>query len=319
MKLTVVIPTFKRPPDLLRCLDGLDAQRRLPDEVIVVCRQEDGETLELLARWLKQPSPYRKKQVVVRLPGVIQAMSAGVREASGDIVAFMDDDAVPWPDWVERLMPHYDAPEIGGVGGRDVMEGAPAPAKRVVGRVTWYGKLIGHHDQGYGSPREADVLKGVNMSFRRNLIRFPQFMRGAGAQAHFEVYVCLSIRRMGYKLIYDPGLMVDHYPAQRHDIDQRNAVVHEAVANASFNLSAALLYGMPAYRRPVRVAYAFLVGDRRTPGLLRFLYGVLRRDRTVVRSFLPAQKGVLEGLLHVIRRESTPSSARLDAKGGRQS
>lgn len=319
MKLTVVIPSYKRPLDLERCLAGLDGQKQAPDEVIVVYRDEDVQTEEFLQQWEQQETSYRKKRVQVCVPGVIQAMSAGIAQAEGDITAFIDDDAVPWPDWVEKLKKYYRDPQVGGVGGRDVMEGADRRRKQsVVGQVTWYGKLIGNHDQGFGEAREADVLKGVNMSFRTGLIQFPDFMKGRGAQVHFEVYVCMRIRKLGYKLIYDPELRVYHYPAPRHDIDQRNAVVRDAVTNASFNLSVALLHGLSSYKRPARVVYATLVGDRRAPGLIRFLAGAASNDRAVVQSFIPAQKGLMNGLLYYIRNSGPGAGGTLEVKGGRQ-
>lgn len=319
MKLTVVIPTYRRPLALANCLAGLDGQELPPDEVVVVCRQEDEKTLELLGQWEKRQAPYRKKQVHVAKPGVIHAMSTGVAHASGEIVAFIDDDAVPWPDWIKRLKRYYEDPRVGGAGGRDVMTGTGHGGKKsVVGQITWYGRLIGNHDRGYGNAREVDVLKGVNMSFRKNLIAFPDFMKGSGAQVHFEVYVCMNIRKLNYKLIYDPQLRVNHYPAQRHDDDQRNRIVREAVFNSAFNLSTALLHGLSGYRRPVRIIYSVAIGDRRIPGLLRFLYGAARRDRGVVHSFLPAQKGLFHGMLYYFRHAARQGNAKLEAKGGGQ-
>lgn len=319
MKLTVVIPSYKRPQELANCLQGIDAQERQPDEVIVVCREEDAATLEFIGKWEKAPALYKKRHVRVAQPGVIHAMQAGVERASGDIVAFVDDDAVPWKDWASRLMDYYLDPQVGGVGGRDMIAGRDHSIRKpVVGRVTWYGKLIGNHDQGYGSPREVDVLKGVNMSFRTALVRFPGFMKGKGAQVHFEVFLCMGVRRKGYKLIYDPELRVDHYPAERHDIDQRNAIVRDAVANASFNLSVALLHGLPAYRRPARIAYGVLVGDRRMPGVARMLYGAARGDRTVMQTFLPSMKGQLEGVLFYYRRQHDSPGQKLQWKEGQR-
>lgn len=317
MKLTVVIPSYKRPQELANCLRGIDAQERQPDEVIVVCREDDSGTLEFIGKWEKAPAFYIKCHVRVAQPGVIHAMQAGVERASSDIVAFVDDDAVPWKDWAGRLLDYYRDPQVGGVGGRDMIAGRDHSIRKpVVGRVTWYGKLIGNHDQGCGGPREVDVLKGVNMSFRTALVQFPDFMKGKGAQVHFEVFLCMRIRRKGYKIIYDPELRVDHYPAVRHDIDQRNAIVRDAVANASFNLSVALLHGLPAYRRPARIAYGVLVGDRRMPGVARVLYGAARGDRTVMQTFLPSMKGQLEGVLFYYRRQHDSPGQKLQWKEG---
>ncbi|MGF6982009.1 GT2 family glycosyltransferase [Paraburkholderia atlantica] len=44
MKLTVLVPTYRRPADLARCLAALERQSRAPDEVIVVARVDDDAT-----------------------------------------------------------------------------------------------------------------------------------------------------------------------------------------------------------------------------------------------------------------------------------
>lgn len=49
MKISVLVPTYRRPADLARCLLALQRQQRLPDEVIVVARPEDDATHERLA------------------------------------------------------------------------------------------------------------------------------------------------------------------------------------------------------------------------------------------------------------------------------
>ncbi|MDF2937700.1 MAG: glycosyl transferase family 2, partial [Paenibacillaceae bacterium] len=90
MMLTVVIPSYKRPRELANCLAGIDAQKRQPDEVIVVCREEDAGTLEFVEQWEAAPAGYIKRHVQVSKPGVIHAMQTGVENASGDIAAFID-------------------------------------------------------------------------------------------------------------------------------------------------------------------------------------------------------------------------------------
>jgi cellulose synthase/poly-beta-1,6-N-acetylglucosamine synthase-like glycosyltransferase len=101
-------------------------------------------------------------------------MNAGLDAACGDIIAFTDDDAAPHTDWLERIEAHFlSDTNIGGVGGRDwVYHGTQLEEgeREVVGQVQWFGRVIGEHHLGVGEAREVDVLKGVNMSFRRSAI-----------------------------------------------------------------------------------------------------------------------------------------------------
>ena len=126
-------------------------------------------------------------------------MEAGVSAARGEIVAFIDDDAVPRPDWLRRLVRHFDDPEVGGVGGRDYIARPEVPNMPTVdvGRVTRWGKVIGNHHRGTGEPRSVMVLKAAGMAFRRHALALPTGLRGAGAQPHFEVAMSLSAIRRG--------------------------------------------------------------------------------------------------------------------------
>jgi len=311
--LSVVIPTYKRSAELLRCLDGIDRQELPPQEVVVVCRDGDEASRQAVRHWLAAPAAYGKKMVLVRQAGVLQAMRAGTAAADGEIVVYTDDDAVPRASWLRRLAGHYADPMVGGVGGRDVQPGVRG-SKAKVGRITWYGKLVGNHHIGAGPARRVDVLKGVNMSFRKQLAAIPDGLLGAGAQVHFEVHMCMAVSRQGYRLIYDPEAVVDHYPAARFDKDQRHQFVGDAVRDAAYNLQSAFLRGTGAYRRLLRIVYAAAVGDRALPGAGRLLVALLRGEREVARAFLPAQSGqwlsLRQQLLRGKRRIAPPMEER---------
>jgi len=96
MKHTVIVPTYRRPHDLARCLQALTQQVSLPAEVIVVVRDQDADTWAMLETLKSLSLPL--KPVTVTVPGVIAAMNAGVAAATGDFIAFTDDDAAPHPD-----------------------------------------------------------------------------------------------------------------------------------------------------------------------------------------------------------------------------
>ncbi|MEL6163750.1 MAG: glycosyltransferase family 2 protein, partial [Cyanobacteria bacterium J06628_3] len=222
MSIAVIIPTYRRSQDLARCLEALQNLTRPADEVIVVVRDTDTQTWSFLQTFDTKNLPLRTATVTVT--GVVAAMNAGLDEASTDIVAFTDDDAAPHPDWLARIESHYLADDcVGGVGGRDwVYHGSDLEDgnSRTVGQVSWFGRVVGNHHIGAGEAREVDVLKGVNMSFRRAAIQdwhFDGRMKGTGAQVHFELAFSLKLKRAGWKLIYDPQVAVNHYPAKRFD------------------------------------------------------------------------------------------------------
>ncbi|MBD1907423.1 glycosyltransferase family 2 protein [Funiculus sociatus GB2-A5] len=281
MKITVIVPTYRRPKDLVRCLEALKQQTRPADQVLAIVRDTDSETWTFLATF--NPDLLPLNTVTVKVPGVVAAMNAGLDFAKGEIIAFTDDDAAPHSDWLARIENHFLSDEqIGGVGGRDwVYHGTQLEDGEceVVGQVNWFGRMIGNHHFGVGAPREVDLLKGVNMSFRRTAIkelRFDQRMQGTGAQVNFEIAFSLALKRAGWKLIYDPKVAVDHYPAQRFDEDQRRSFNKIALTNAVHNETLILLEHLPRANRAVFLLWAILVGTRESLGLvqcLRFLPG----------------------------------------------
>jgi GT2 family glycosyltransferase len=245
----------------------------------------------------------RVKETTVAAPGVLAAMGAGVQVALGQIIAFTDDDAVPRPDWLERLLPHFADPSVGGAGGRDVLQPADRfhrPLTHDVGRISAWGKIVGNHHIGDGPPRDVMVLKGVNMAFRREAFALPVYLRGSGAQPHIEVATCLWARRHGWRLVFDPSAMVDHYPGPRFDGDRRGSPDPAAVRDASYNLVTCLL----AVERQLywrRAVFGLFIGDRAAPGLARAAAAALRGERDVLRHLVPSIQGQTQALIDIAR------------------
>src|SRR5437763_1464690 len=131
-RIDVVLPTYRRPELLEQCLHAIALQKYHPAAVIVVVRIDDHDSKTVLATIASDLSPL----VVVEIndPGVIAAMSAGVARSSAPLIAFTDDDARPRPDWISRIVAHFDDPTVGGVGGRDVIAGQEHPLTESVGR-----------------------------------------------------------------------------------------------------------------------------------------------------------------------------------------
>jgi GT2 family glycosyltransferase len=274
---SVVIPTYRRPESLRRCLGGVTGQDRSPDEVVIVSHSDDEATLDVVRSHreaLLAPSALPIRVVTVRTRSVLAAMDVGVSESRSEAVAFTDDDACPRRDWLGRLLSAYDDHRVAAVGGRDVIHQhgvVVRGAAYTVGRVQWFGRTIGNHHIGQGPPREVDVLKGVNLSLRRHLWAVDPRLRGRGAEPHWELDVSLRLRRSGWKLIYNPEAVVDHFVAPRVNERQRDEVSLDYVRDSAHNETYALLKWSCAWLRPVVFVYAVMVGSRMAPGALAAL------------------------------------------------
>lgn len=259
--ISVLVPTYRRPDHLRRCLDALAAQTRPIDQLVVVRRVDDDPTAAVLdgGRWTVDV-------VLVDQPGVIHAVAAGLRAATGDVVCLTDDDAEPRRDWIERLVAHYDDPDVAAVGGLDVQHDETERVEATVGAITPIGRVVGFHHLGGPPAREVDHLRGVNMSARREWWRVDRRLRGRGAQYAFEMDACLAARRAGRRVIYEPAAIVDHAHAPRPDDEPRDGYGFDERVDRAHNETYMLLKWLPAGRALVALGYGLAIGTRAAPG-----------------------------------------------------
>jgi cellulose synthase/poly-beta-1,6-N-acetylglucosamine synthase-like glycosyltransferase len=297
VKLTVLVPTYRRPADLSRCLRALEAQTRPPDQVVVIAREDDHDTRSLLAA--RQPDPLPLQVLPTELRGQVAALNAGLRAAAGDVIAILDDDTAPWPDWLDRIESHFTGnPRLGGLGGRDMIRAEwfdVVEDTSKVGRISWYGRWVGQAHRGTGPAREVDLLKGCNMSFRREASRglwFDRRLKGDGAQWFNDAAFCLAVKRAGWQVVYDPAVRVDHYLGERPAGDGRESETPADVYGVVYNETLILLEYFSPARRVALLGFGLTVGTRRAPGLLQWLRSALvgrRSDREYYTAALRAR------------------------------
>ena len=300
---TVLIPTYQRPQQLKLCLQALESQTCRPDQVLVVLRKGDQGSRAVLQGYQDQRQ-LRVQAVYIDRPGKAAAVNAALGKAVGDILCFTDDDAIPHNDWLERLVEHYTDPTVGGCGGKDLVY-INGERQRghvsIVGQVTWYGKIYHNHhlDLETDSPFPVDILKGVNMSFRRQLVT-PLDEKLLGETPYFEENdTCLKIRRQGYQLIYDPRILVDHYPTPERVVEnsQRNYLRPAMAYAVSFNNTYMMLKNLPFIRRCIFIVFTFVIGTADSLGVMRALWGfITERNYRYVLVLPAAVTGKLNGI-----------------------
>lgn len=305
MTISVVIPTYRRSKDLERCLKALKQQTRQANEVLVIVRDTDTETWEFLEKNFNHFCPFQC--VKVTIPGQVAALNTGLDAAFGDIIAITDDDAAPHPQWLARIESHFLSDDkIGGVGGRDYIYeetqfrdlNIPLVKPQLVGKVQWFGRVVGNHHIGSETICEVDILKGANMSYRRSAIKdqyFDDRLRGTGAQAHNDLAFSLAVRRKGWKLIYDPLVAVDHYPGQRFDQDKRGEFNALAMANRVHNKTLTLLEHLPSDQRFIFLIWAVLIGTRGELGLIQLLRFIPTQRQLARKKWLASMQGRWQG------------------------
>lgn len=203
--------TLERLETLGEAIESVRAQTRPTDEIVLVIDHADELLAESRSRWTNIRVVANREA-----PGLSGARNTGVDESSGDIVAFLDDDAVASPQWLGRLANAYSDERVVGAGG------AVHP-RWLEGRPRWFPAefdwVVGCSHS--GMPRERAAVRnlvGANMSFRRDaLVEIGGFRRELGRIGTIpagceETDLCIRLaeRWPQTEIVYDPPASVDH-------------------------------------------------------------------------------------------------------------
>lgn len=198
-------------------VESLRAQTQPPHEVVLVIDHAPELLEEVRERW-----PDLKIVANREEQGLSGARNTGVAEATGEVIAFLDDDAIAAPDWLQRLAAAYADPKVLGAGGS-------VRPRWVEGKPGWFPPefdwVVGCTHSGMPQePAPVRNLVGANMSFRREpLIEVGGFSHDLGRVGTLPVgceETDLSIRVHQRwpkaEIRYDPAAAVDHVvPAAR--------------------------------------------------------------------------------------------------------
>jgi glycosyltransferase involved in cell wall biosynthesis len=169
-RISVIIPARNDAEYLRACLAALQLQTRPADEIVVVDNVSSDHTADVArtagARVVTEP-----------VQGIPAAAAAGFDAAQGEILARLDADSLPHPDWLHRIEAHLDGPDAAGlVTGPAVFYGGNAVARWLGVRVylPTYFRLMGlvlGHPPAFGSnfAMRASVWAGVRDKVHRGI------------------------------------------------------------------------------------------------------------------------------------------------------
>lgn len=133
---SVVIPTYRRPNLLQRCLSALAGQTLSHSsfEIIVVDDGDCEQTRDVIRRFSRVPlsAPVLRYTVAHETQGPAAARNKGWRMAAGGVIAFTDDDTIPEQDWLTQGLKAL-TPDLAAVTGRVVVpvQGRPTDFERM--------------------------------------------------------------------------------------------------------------------------------------------------------------------------------------------
>jgi GT2 family glycosyltransferase len=226
---SIIICTADRHDVLKHALEALQKIHYSEFEVIVIDASSTSITSQIIESF-NQCSQYPLKFQKVAPRNISYSRNIGTKLAKGQIVAFLDDDAVPPPDWIEQLLASYSqfGDKCAAVGGsvRDrTRPGHPVQFQRGITNVFSETQSVrSSHSVNYNCPDGFwfNGVMGTNASFRKDLLE-----KVNGYDEFFEYFldetdVCLRLIQAGYEVHYADS-EVDHYPAASHNrVDQKH-------------------------------------------------------------------------------------------------
>ena len=218
LRTSVVIATRNRAALLRRCVEAVAAQEKPPGgfEVLIVDSASTDQTPRV-ADELAQKYAGKVRAVREDRPGLSRARNRALRETEGELLAFLDDDAVPQPRWLHSLVKTMDESGAVAVGGRVIgIWPAGAPPRWLHEHVRNF--VAGASPQGdqarpYGP---AEWPGGGNSLIRRQAIEaaggFNERLGRIGDNllSGEEVELFQQIARTGLPMIFAPDAVIHH-------------------------------------------------------------------------------------------------------------
>jgi GT2 family glycosyltransferase len=195
---SVVVCTYNGARTIRECLEGF-LRLQYPNFEVIVVNDGSNDSTPTIAR------EYGFRVISSENRGLSAARNTGMEAASGEIVAYIDDDARPDPHWLMYLAHAFMTTTHAGIGGPNIPPPGDGPVADCVANAP------GGPIHVLLTDRVAEHIPGCNMAFRKSALQAiggfdPQF-RTAGD----DVDVCWRLQQRGWTIGFSPGAVVWHH------------------------------------------------------------------------------------------------------------
>jgi len=199
-KLSIIIPVKESNQNLDECIKHC-LELDYPDYEIIVLPDSSIEM------------SYNVKIVLTGAKGPSEKRNIGIKEAAGEIIAFLDDDAFPSKSWLGNAIKNFSDEEVGAVGGPAVTPDNDSLKEKASGII--YSSLLGGGVYRYRYiPHKrlfVDDFPSCNFIVRKSVLK-----ETGGFKTKFwpgeDTVLCLEIiKKTGKKIVYDPSALVYHH------------------------------------------------------------------------------------------------------------
>ena len=201
MKVSVFICTYNRGSLIYNTLKRIiEDQTRLPDQIIVVNGGGENDCSKTLAYWKTQFEDL--KEIKTQNINLSTSRNIGLPYCEGEIIIQTDDDAAPFPDWIEKHVDaHKNYPTAGVIGGDVVDASGDSLLFKIADATTFphYDKLT-----------TVRSVPGVNSSYKKEVIRDvgnydTNLFRGEDVDFNWRAI------QKGWKVLFFPNVKVYHH------------------------------------------------------------------------------------------------------------
>jgi GT2 family glycosyltransferase len=212
--------TTDRLKDIFELLDSIKAQTYNHIETILVI-ERSMELSDQIKQYVEERAIPSVKAVFNHgEPGLSAARNLGVKEAGGDIIAFIDDDALPSPNWAEEMVKTYQDKSVIGATGPVLPLWKDEPVEWFPDELDWILSCAAF--SGITSKKEVRNVFGTNMSFRRDAFDSSGLFlthlgaKGGGETGKHELvgdeteFSIRVKRRTGKHILYNPNIKAWH-------------------------------------------------------------------------------------------------------------
>lgn len=261
---TVVICTRCRSGLLRKCLEGIRHLNPRPDEVIVVDNTDGDPATQSVA------SQFGARCVTEPLEGLSRARNRGLAVASSDIVAYIDDDAIPYENWLAFLLEPFLDPLVAVVTGETVPDRCNGDDRHKMQNLS----LSSRDPDWFEIANFGGLGIGANMAFRKDICSGEKLFderlgRGALLHGNEEHYTVARLLQHGYYALHVFKAAVVHPFSKEGNVEQE--------AESAIAYWWLLFFEFPGHRTE----------------LLKFLFGRVRRRPLAWRRTAPEPGPVL--------------------------
>lgn len=210
---SIIVCTYNREKILPYCLQSLN-QQKFPEnnaEILVIDNASTDNTKKIVSSFLKT-SKFKCRYILERKQGLSAAKNRGIKEATGDFIAFIDDDAVACKNWIKNLVNCFSKEEILAAGGKTIPKFEVKPPEWLPPKYLF---VLGAVDLGQ-KIKIVPYIAGGNSAFRKKIFQQVGFFRtdlGRKKKSLLsgeELDLCQRISQAGGKIIYNPKAIIYH-------------------------------------------------------------------------------------------------------------